>query len=201
MDRPQLGDRPSAGIEQEVQRLHNENAAGMLRYGLLVCGSLETVQDAVQETFLQYFVARSAGSQIPVPKIWLYRALRVHLREAETSRNRRGEVRLEAALHSADTPHGQGRISGQMETLWPVLEAALAPRELECLKLRAEGFEYSEIAGVLGLRCGTVGALLVRAHKKIRKLIPPNARDFAIFALGEKLRNPEWKRRRTQDAS
>jgi DNA-directed RNA polymerase specialized sigma24 family protein len=45
----------------------------------------------------------------------------------------------------------------------------LSPREIECVRLRAEGLRYEEIAGVLGLQSGTVGALLARAHKKIRQ--------------------------------
>jgi hypothetical protein len=42
---------PVSGVEEEVQPLHNQNAAGMLRYGLSFCGSLETAQDAVSLTF------------------------------------------------------------------------------------------------------------------------------------------------------
>ena len=47
----------------------------------------------------------------------------------------------------------------------------LAPRELECLRLRNEGFGYEEIANILSLRCGTVAALLSRGQKKIRKAL------------------------------
>jgi DNA-directed RNA polymerase specialized sigma24 family protein len=47
----------------------------------------------------------------------------------------------------------------------------LAPRELECLRLRNEGFGYEEIANILSLRSGTVAALLSRGQKKIRKAL------------------------------
>jgi RNA polymerase sigma factor (sigma-70 family) len=49
----------------------------------------------------------------------------------------------------------------------------LAPRELECLQLRAEGFDYKEIAQILSIRSGTVGATLARALNKIRKALNP----------------------------
>ena len=42
------------------------------------------------------------------------------------------------------------------------------PRELDCLRLRVEGFSYQEIAQVLGVRPGTVGALLPRVYSKLR---------------------------------
>jgi DNA-directed RNA polymerase specialized sigma24 family protein len=51
------------------------------------------------------------------------------------------------------------------------LARALAPRELECVRLRAEGLSYDEIAEVLDLRQGTVGATLARAHKKVRRAL------------------------------
>jgi RNA polymerase sigma factor (sigma-70 family) len=51
------------------------------------------------------------------------------------------------------------------------LARVLAPRELECVRLRAEGLSYDEIAQVLDLRQGTIGATLARAHKKVRRAL------------------------------
>jgi DNA-binding CsgD family transcriptional regulator len=47
----------------------------------------------------------------------------------------------------------------------------LTPRELECFHLWIEGLRYEEIAGVLGIRPGTVGALLAKAVKKTRAVL------------------------------
>ena len=49
----------------------------------------------------------------------------------------------------------------------------LSPRELECLRLRQDGLNYKEIAKVLGIDSGTVGALLARGLKKIRAAVGP----------------------------
>jgi RNA polymerase sigma-70 factor (ECF subfamily) len=51
------------------------------------------------------------------------------------------------------------------------LSKLLAPRELDCVRLRVEGLNYDEIAEVLNMRQGTVGATLARAHKKIRRVL------------------------------
>jgi DNA-directed RNA polymerase specialized sigma24 family protein len=38
----------------------------------------------------------------------------------------------------------------------------------QCVQLRSEGFDYTEIAAELAIRPGTVGALLHRATEKLR---------------------------------
>jgi DNA-binding CsgD family transcriptional regulator len=49
--------------------------------------------------------------------------------------------------------------------------AALTKRETACLQLRAEGRGYAEIARLMRIRPGTVGALLARSQTKIRSLV------------------------------
>jgi DNA-binding CsgD family transcriptional regulator len=65
------------------------------------------------------------------------------------------------------------------------ITSLLTGREMECLRLRSEGSSYEEIAGILGVRPGTVSALLTRAHKK---LLTPDGdrstlRDRTVRAL------------------
>ncbi len=65
------------------------------------------------------------------------------------------------------------------------LTAILAPRELEFLRLRTEGFDYNTIARILGVRPGTVGATLARALKKIHTTFStPRKQRNLIKALG-----------------
>jgi DNA-directed RNA polymerase specialized sigma24 family protein len=49
------------------------------------------------------------------------------------------------------------------------IAACLSERELECLQLRTEGLSYEEIGEAMAVRIGTVGAMLSRAHEKIRR--------------------------------
>lgn len=51
---------------------------------------------------------------------------------------------------------------------------ALTERERECLRLRMGGLGYAEIAEVLGVCTGTVGALLARAQGKMRRMAAPH---------------------------
>lgn len=182
MDPSITGQLPPGDIEQEVRRLHDETAAGIFRYALAFCGSRESAQDAVQEAFLRYFVIRSAGEEIHAPKAWLIRVVRNHLLDELKAGGSRREVGLRELANSPDPRQYPDPLPAPLDSLWLTIESLLSPRELECLRLRAEGLQYAEIANVLGLRSGTVGALLARAHKKIRKF--SKSKDWEEPALG-----------------
>ena len=48
----------------------------------------------------------------------------------------------------------------------------LAPRERECITLRSQGLDYSEIASAMQISIGTVGVLLSRAIRKVKRTLP-----------------------------
>ena len=167
MDRSQFGGPLAAGIEQEIRDLHAKEAAGLLRHAASVAGNSETAQDAVQEAFLRFFIARTAGQEIRNPRAWLFRVLRNHVLDQKKAGSR-NEIGLESVMNSPGLGYDPEAAYGRVEALRRTLRTALTPREVECVQLRSTGLRYDEIAGVLKLRSGTVGALLARAHKKIR---------------------------------
>jgi DNA-directed RNA polymerase specialized sigma24 family protein len=59
---------------------------------------------------------------------------------------------------------------------------SLSERELECLRLRTEGLSYGEIGVAMQVRTGTVGALLARAHEKIRRLADADGSGSMVAA-------------------
>jgi DNA-binding NarL/FixJ family response regulator len=66
------------------------------------------------------------------------------------------------------------------------IAARLTDREMDCLRLRAQGSGYAEIAETLGIRIGTVGALLARAQKKL--LSAPSGEPAIPSGTGEAMR-------------
>jgi RNA polymerase sigma-70 factor, ECF subfamily len=160
--------------EEEAALLYAENAAGMLRFALATAGSREAAQDALQEAFLRFFIERTAGRQIHAPKAWLYAVVRNYLLDEMRSSGSRLKVDLDRLWDCADPRDDPESDYSRAELLSQLLRRELTPRELECVRLRAEGLSYEQIAQALGLRSGTVGALLARAHKKLR------GRAFAI---------------------
>jgi RNA polymerase sigma-70 factor (ECF subfamily) len=154
-------------MEQEMAALYTRHAPSLLRYACTLTNDESGAQDALQEIFLRYFVARSEGQQFVDPKAWLFRVLRNHLLDTLKSSSVKNEVAMEENQESADFLNDPERHYHRTEMVRD-LTRLLAPRELECVKLRAEGLSYDEIAEILDLRQGTVGETLARAHKKVR---------------------------------
>ena len=180
LPRKPSGDSPSQGasiappvnpVEAEVIDLYQQNAPGLFRFAESLVRDREMAQDALQEVFLRFFIARSSGQDIQNGKSWLYRVLRNYLLD----RVKEAAFKNKASLEEAETiPDASDPEQEYLRafTRKQILEV-LAPRELECLQLRAEGFDYKEIAQILNVRSGTVGATLARALNKIRKALNP----------------------------
>jgi len=160
--------RPEDDLELEVAQAYEEHATAMFRYAVLTVRNREGAQDAVQEVFLRYFIARSQGQRIQIPRAWLYRVLRNYLLDSLKSGAVRKEIGMEQVRHMVDLRQDP-EVSYHHRELARRVSSLLAPRELECLRLRNEGFGYEEIATILSVRAGTVAALLSRGQKKIRK--------------------------------
>jgi RNA polymerase sigma factor (sigma-70 family) len=164
------GSPSTAGIEQEIVDLYEREAGGLLRYARALAANAETAHDALQEAFLRFFLCRSAGQPIRSPKGWLFRVIRNYVLDQKKagSRNEVGMESLRNMPGPAERPDSEGRASDLLQGLRQI---GLSPREMECVRLRMEDLRYEEIAVVLGLQAGTVGALLARAHGKIRKAV------------------------------
>jgi RNA polymerase sigma-70 factor (ECF subfamily) len=153
-------------LEAEIVQLYAEHAANLKRHAAGIVRCEDLAGDAVQETFLRYFAERSYGRTIQHPRAWLYQVLRHYLFDhmSDEPAGQAGDERLRGIADPRSGPEDQLRHS-EMAGL---IASSLSTRERECLGLRSEGFTYLEIASIMGLKTGTVGALLVRAHNKIR---------------------------------
>jgi RNA polymerase sigma-70 factor (ECF subfamily) len=162
-------DSPEDLVKEQVVRLYKENGGGLLRYASAFVEGKETAQDALQEVFLRFFVLRMGGLRIHNPRAWLYRVLRNYLLDRKKEFATRRRVNLDEVVELPDWRQDPETNHRQTEQVQRFLKK-LTPRELECIQLRSDGFDYKEIAGILDIRLGTVGALLARALKKLRDL-------------------------------
>lgn len=185
---PLEGSLRASELEAEVVSLYQERAAGLLRYAESLSRDTDQARDAVQETFLRYFVERSYGRQIEHPRAWLYEVLRNHMLERLKSVALRQEVLAEDLDQLPDLNYDP-EISLRRNELAQQIAAVLTDREFDCLRLRTEGLSYTEIADVMDIRPGTVGALLARAHTKMRQATgrepAPGAAEAARILLQE----------------
>jgi RNA polymerase sigma factor (sigma-70 family) len=159
-------------FEREIGELHRAYAGALRHFAFTFTADEELCQDAVQEAFLRYFVERRYGRSIANPRAWLYRAVRNY----ELDHLKGAAVRREVAVERAERLFAQQRdpeaMAERSETAREIV-AAMTDRELECLRLRAEGLSDREIGEALVVSCGTVGAVLSRVQAKLRNLGGP----------------------------
>jgi len=160
-------------IEGEVEAIYEGYSAELLSYAATYVRREDSAVDAVQEVFLRYFVERRYGRRIENPRAWLYRVLRNYLLDrldrAALTREFPGEVRdVPDPSQSLEATLARAQMAKQFTSQF-------SARELECLRLRAGGASYEEIASTMGIRSGTVSSLLTRVHKKLRTSIQDKA--------------------------
>jgi RNA polymerase sigma-70 factor, ECF subfamily len=154
-------------VEQEVAAAYEAYADGLYRYAVSLLRQTEDARDALQEAFLRYFLQRNCGGQVDLPRAWLYRVLRNYLIDQLDTASRKHEIpgsntdRFQSNGDDPETLMYQSQVADQIRTM-------LSDRELNCLLLRTEGLSYAEIAEVMTLKVGTVGAYLAHVQKKLQ---------------------------------
>lgn len=165
---------PDADVRTEVLNLYRSCAKGLLRYILCIVKDLDFAEEVVQEAFLRYFECRLEKSPAPMSPGWVYRVARNYAIDRIRAEHNESYIGLGDA---AWIPDHRSSVETEFERVEAIRQISelLAPRELECVELRFEGFKYKEIAEILGIESGTVGAILARAFKKIQSLGMRNA--------------------------
>ena len=127
-------------------------------------GDRDRAEDLAQETF-----ARAVAAPPDNPRPWLF-AVALNLVREDGRRALRQGRRLELLRAEGDRPAaGPDHEFERREQIGAVRAAlaALGDRDREALLLKAEGFNYEEIAATLGLAKGAVGTTLARARRRL----------------------------------
>lgn len=151
----------------EVEALYYQHSASLLRYAGVLTTDTTIARGALQETYLRYFVAETAGPPIANARVWLFRKLRhciAHsLKKAERPRS------MEANADPDPTDFGR-HVEDQYkrQVLFRRALASLSERQRECMHLRLEGFAFGDIAQIMRIRKRSVGSLLERTMEHFR---------------------------------
>jgi len=127
-------------------------------------GDRDRAEDLAQETF-----ARAVEAPPNNPRPWLFAVALNLVREDGRRASTRGR-RLELYRHegplSSPAPDQEFVREEDRARVRRALDR-LNERDREALLLKAEGFNYDEIAETLGLARGAIGTTLARARKKL----------------------------------
>jgi RNA polymerase sigma-70 factor, ECF subfamily len=127
-------------------------------------GDRDRAEDLAQETF-----ARALDAPPTNPRPWLF-AVALNLVREDGRRSVRQGRRLQLlraeSPDSAPGPDAQFERGEARDAVRRAL-ATLTERDREALLLKAEGFNYEEIAATLGLSRGAIGTTLARARRRL----------------------------------
>jgi RNA polymerase sigma-70 factor (ECF subfamily) len=139
-------------------------------YGSLVrmlyrrVGDRDRAEDLAQETF-----ARAVAAPPNNPRPWLFAVALNLVREdgrRAATRGRRLELLRGEQTGPSNAPDAEFERQEEATRVRSAL-ATLNERDREALLLRAEGFDYEEIAATLGLAKGAIGTTLARARRRL----------------------------------
>ena len=148
----------------DLAQLFEQYYASLVRMLYRRVGDRDRAEDLAQETF-----ARAVAAPPNNPRPWLFAVALNLVREDGRRAVTRGR-RLELLRGEQDVPANSPDVDLERREETARVRAALATlneRDREALLLRAEGFDYEEIAATLGLAKGAIGTTLARARRRL----------------------------------
>jgi RNA polymerase sigma-70 factor, ECF subfamily len=165
--------------ERVAMELFEQFCNPLLRYALSFGVPMHDAEEIIQEVFLALFRHLQARGSRKNLRGWIFRVTH-NLALKQRSSNQRSQLRAAsgetiAEEQSDPSPNPEEHLSGvqKRRRLLAVVEA-LPTADQNCLRLRAEGLRYREIASVLGMSLGAVSISLTRS---LARLIRVDSRE------------------------
>jgi len=163
-----LDHNPHGRVRQHIIELYDDLRAPLQAYLCCLGMSSDQAEDVIQETFLRLVRHRLERTEDNL-RAWVFRV--AHNLSMDVHRfERRWAQSQDDAAHRAirrrpdpgPSPEEQVILDERMKRFESAL-VQLTPKQRQCVLLRAEGFRYHEIAGVLGISVQRVGELMQRS--------------------------------------
>jgi len=166
---------PPRAIEDEIIQLFDHLRDGLLRYVVSLGLGPHDAEDVIQEVFLSLFRHLRLGRSRANLRGWVFRvAHNLALKHRQRAQRRQAngaaaEEALENHVDPAANPEEQLTKNQQQRHLLLAVAALSEPDQL-CLRLRAEGLRYREIADVLDISLGAVAKSLARSMERLMRV-------------------------------
>lgn len=159
--------------EREVVYLFDQLSDPLLRYTLAFGISVHDAEEVVQEVFLALFRHLELGRSRSNLRGWIFRVGHNLALKRRIANNRERDRMLDSELICQQVdrePNPEEHLtSAQRRRQLLAVFNALPATDQNCLRLRAEGFRYREIASVLGISLGSVSLSLVRSLERLSR--------------------------------
>jgi RNA polymerase sigma-70 factor (ECF subfamily) len=159
-------------VEEKVITLFDQFRAPLLHYLFSFKLPVQDAEEIVQDVFLALFRHLRSGKSEMNLRAWIFRVghnLALKRREREFRGPNVSEALPEAfAIDMSPSPEALAVEEQTRRRLHAVL-AALPELDSRCLRLRAEGLRFREIAQVLGISLGAVSLSLTRSLARLAR--------------------------------
>lgn len=178
MERPveraggQSASATSSDAEREVIRLFDQSRTPLFRYVLSLGLSVHDSEEIIQEVFMALFRHLQLGKSRQNLRGWVFSvAHNLALRCRQKNQRRPDGVNAKDSAagdyrDASPNPEELVILTQRQQRLHAVMEA-LPHRDRCCLRLRAEGLRYREIARAMGISLGAVSASLARSIERL----------------------------------
>jgi RNA polymerase sigma-70 factor (ECF subfamily) len=159
-------------LEDKVLSMFDLMRARLLRYAVSFGISVQDGEDIVQETFLALFCHLQQGRCDDNLHGWLFRvthnlALKRRMKVLKEPAER--DMEWIETLDPSPSPE-ECMLFGERHARMESVLQALSLQDRSCLRLRAEGLRYREIAAALGISLGSVSASLSRSLARLERV-------------------------------
>ncbi len=168
-----LPEKPSE-IQREVIDLFDRFRDPLLRYVFSFGISVHDAEEIAQEVFLSLFRHLQLGRSRKNLRGWIFRVgHNLALKQRYANKLSLGRVVCDSGFASqqsdpAPSPEEHLSFAQRQRHLLAVVDA-LPETDQNCLRLRAEGLRYREIAAVLGISLGSVSLSLSRSLARLAR--------------------------------
>lgn len=155
-------------IECEVICFFEEFRNPLLRYALSFGISVHDAEEVIQEVFLALFLHLQSEKSRKNLRGWLFRVAHNQVLRKRSALQQQVQTTssnwMDAELQADPSPNPEEQLFAHQRTQRLVAVLRVLP-EIDqcCLRLRAEGLRYREIASVLGISLGAVSMSLTRS--------------------------------------
>ena len=159
-------------IECEVMDLFDQLRNPVLRFALSFGIPVHDAEEVVQEVFVSLFRHLQSGRSRKNLRGWIFRVAH-NLALKQRYANQRSRDKTASDWHIAEeqfdpSPNPEEQLSSaQRQRRLLAVVHALPEADQSCLRLRAEGLRYREIAAVLGISLGAVSISLTRSLARL----------------------------------